>query len=100
MIKFGEHFLGAAGSNLLVQNEKGIMPAIHNSRTAGICANNFSKLIEPIPGGLVCNGFEPHHPELQISLFARARPKLPHNAMSALLLTIFHDFTQNVIEES
>ena len=74
MINFGEHFLGAAGSNLLVQNEKGIMPAIHNNQAAGICANNFSKLIEPISRGLVCNGFEHHPPSLQISLFVRAGP--------------------------
>ena len=47
MINVGEHFLGTA-RNLLVQNEKGIMRAIHNSQTPGICANNFSKLIAPI----------------------------------------------------
>ena len=47
MINVGEHFLGTA-RNLLVQNEKGIMRAIHNSQTPGICANDFSKLIAPI----------------------------------------------------
>ena len=67
-INLGEHFLGAA-CNLLVQNEKGIMRAIHNSQTPGICANNFSKLIASISSGLVCNGFATspamdllHHP--------------------------------------
>ena len=85
MINVGKHFLGTA-RNLLVQNEKGIMRAIHNSQTPGICANNFFKLIAHIWSGLVCNGFATS-PALQISLFARAGPKIVHNAMSTLLLS-------------
>ena len=85
MINVGEHF-SVTARNLLVQNEKGIMRAIHNSQTPGICANNFFKLIAPIWSGLVCNGFATS-PALQISLFVRAGPKIVHNAMSTLLLS-------------
>ena len=47
MINIGEHFLGAAARNLLVQNEKGIMLTINNNWTPGICGSIFRTWLPP-----------------------------------------------------